>query len=183
MLVVISGPSGVGKTTVVERLAQVHPFHLSVSVTTRDARPGEVDGEDYEFVSDDEFQRRVDDGDFLEWAHYSDRRYGTPRGSLEERLASGSDVVLEIEVQGAGQVKAAMPESLMIFVVPPSLAELEERLRGRGDTHDFERRLEIARTEMEVGSALADHVVINDDLERVVSEVAGILKESKGPLQ
>src|SRR5665811_935463 len=140
MLVVISGPSGVGKTTVVERLAQVHPFHLSVSVTTRDARPGEVDGEDYDFVSDAEFQKRVEADDFLEWAVYSDSRYGTPRGSLEQHLASGSDVVLEIEVQGAGQVNAVIPDSLMIFVVPPSLAELEERLRGRGDTDDFERR-------------------------------------------
>jgi len=181
MLVVISGPSGVGKTTVVERLAQVHSFHFSVSVTTRDPRPGEVEGEDYEFVSEEEFQRRVENDEFLEWAAYSDRRYGTPRRQLEERLASGLDVVLDIEVQGAGQVKAAMPESVMIFVVPPSLSELEERLRGRGDTDDFERRLGIARTEIDVGSALADHVVINDDLERVVSEVVGILEESKGP--
>ncbi len=180
-LIVISGPSGVGKSSVVDRLAAVRPLHFSVSVTTRPQRPGEKEGEDYYFVGDDEFRRRIQAGDFLEWAWYNQHRYGTPRRPVQDGLQAGRDVLLEIEVQGARSVRRSMPEALMIFIAPPSLAELEHRLRGRGDTSDADirRRLDIARREMEAAEDLFDHVVVNDDLDGAVAEVAGILGSSE----
>ena len=145
---VITGPSGVGKGTLIERLLERIPeLELSISATTRSPRPGEVDGRDYHFLSPDEFQRRVEAGDFLEHATYSGNRYGTLREEVERRLAEGRSVVLEIEVQGARQVREAMPEAVQIFIAPPDPAALRERLEGRGtDPADaIDRRLRAAR--------------------------------------
>ncbi len=160
-----------------EALRAVHPLHFSVSVTTRDPRPGEVHGDDYYFVDDAEFRRRIRAGELLEWAEYNGRRYGTPRGAVERQLAAGHDVVLDIEVQGARQVRESDPGAVLVFVAPPSLAVLEQRLRNRGDTSDADvsRRLDIARRELAVAEELFDHVIVNDEVERAVAELAGIL--------
>src|SRR3954465_7699719 len=129
---VITGPSGVGKGTLIERLLERIPeLELSVSATTREPRPGEVDGRDYHFLSPEEFRQRLEAGDFLEHASYSGNHYGTLREEVERRLAGGHSVVLEIEVQGARQVRDAMPEAVLIFIAPPDEAVLRERLEGR----------------------------------------------------
>jgi guanylate kinase len=175
---VITGPSGVGKGTLIRTLLQRVPeLELSVSATTRAPRPGEQDGVDYHFLSDAEFDRRVLEGDFLEHAGYSGRRYGTLRSELERRLAEGASVVLEIEVQGARQVKEKMPEAMRIFIAPPSEEALRTRLVGRGtdDDEQRERRLATAKSELAAQDEF-DTVVINDrlddaadDLERIVT--------------
>jgi guanylate kinase len=174
---VITGPSGVGKGTLIRTLLQRIPeLELSVSATTRAPRPGEEDGADYHFLTEAEFDRRVLEGDFLEHADYSGRRYGTLRSELERRLAEGASVVLEIEVQGARQVKEQMPEAKRIFIAPPSEEALRTRLVGRGtdDDEQRERRLATAKSELAAQGEF-DTVVINDrlddaadDLERVV---------------
>jgi guanylate kinase len=132
-LIVLAGPSGVGKGSVVERLLSRDPEGLaySVSVTSRRPRPGETDGVDYHFVSDDEFDRMIDDGELLEWAEIVGHRSGTPAGFVRDARAAGRDVVLELDVKGAQQVRAHEPEAVLIFLLPPSFGELEERLRGR----------------------------------------------------
>lgn len=176
-LVVVSGPSGVGKSTVVERLATRVPIDFAVSATTRAPRPGEVDGIHYHFVTEEAFRKMLDAGEFLEWAEYGGHLYGTPVDQVRRRLDEGADVLLDIEVHGSRQVKKAHPEAVMIFIAPPSLAELERRLRGRGDT-DAEavvRRLAIGRHQMEEAPGVFDHTVINDDVDRAVSEIAEIL--------
>ena len=172
-LFVVSGPSGAGKSSVVAGLRQRRPLYFSVSATTRDARPGETNGVHYWFLQPDEFGALLDTGDLLEWAEYNGRQYGTLRKPVMDHLSSGEDVVLEIEVQGARQVRATHPEAVMFFIVPPGLAELEGRLRRRGDTSeaDIRMRLEIARREMEEAEVLFDHVVVNDVLERAIAEV------------
>lgn len=177
-LIVISGPSGVGKSTVVAGLAKRHPFHFSVSATTRTPRVGEVDGVDYRFVKADEFAAMRDRGELLEWAEYSGRLYGTPRGSVLERLKAGEDVLLDVEVLGAVQVKVAFPESVTIFLAPPGLEELERRLLNRGDTEADEaaQRLEIARWQLEVAESRFDHVVVNTSIEEAVDEIMRILE-------
>jgi guanylate kinase len=177
----VAGPSGVGKSSVVTGLASQLPFHFSVSVTTRDRRPGEVDGKDRYFVDADEFRSRIDRGEFLEWAVYNDELYGTPRREVEQALEKGRDVLLEIEVQGARQIKEAMDEAILIFIRPPSREVLAERLRSRGDTtaDDVANRLEIATREMAAADELFDYQVVNDDLEAAVAEVVGILSPSK----
>ena len=173
----VSGPSGAGKSSVVAGLAERLPFHFSVSMTTRPPRPGEVDGTDYLFVSRAGFLTARDAGELLEWAEYSGHLYGTPRLDLERHLAAGKDVLLDIELLGAAQVKAAYPEALLVFIAPPSLEVLEARLRGRGDTDEDQvaRRLAVAREQMEEARASFDHIVLNDRLERAIAEVAGIL--------
>ena len=173
----ITGPSGVGKGTLIRTLLERIPqLELSVSATTRAPRPGEQDGVDYHFLSDAEFDRRVLEGDFLEHADYSGRRYGTLRSELERRLADGASVVLEIEVQGARQVKEKMPEAMRIFIAPPSEEALRTRLVGRGtdDDEQRERRLATAKSELAAQDEF-DIVVVNDrlddaadDLERIV---------------
>lgn len=173
-LFVISGPSGVGKGSVIIKLACRTDFHLSVSATTRESRPGEVDGVDYFFLSEDMFRERIADGQFLEWAEFSDHLYGTPREAVEKKLSQGQDVVLEIEVQGAMQVKAAMPHAVFIFITPPSMEELEARLAGRGDTADISRRLETAKAELELADQF-NHRINNDVLGETVSEVQLLL--------
>lgn len=179
----IAGPSGVGKGTVVRRVREMAPdLRLSVSVTTRAPRValGERDGVDYDFVTADEFDRLVRTAGLLEWAEVFGSRYGTPRTWVESTLDAGQDVVLEIDVQGARQVREAMPEAVLIFLEPPSLQELERRLRSRG-TEDEERladRLAKAGWELEQRSWF-DHVVVNDDVDRASSQVAAIIEESR----
>lgn len=173
----ITGPSGVGKTSVVAGLAERMPFHFSVSMTTRPARPGEEEGVDYHFVDRDRFLAARDTGELLEWAEYSDHLYGTPRAPVEQALAAGEDVLLDIEVLGAEQVKETFPEALLVFLEPPSLEVLEARLRGRGDTDEEQiaQRLALARWQMDRARGLFDYFVVNDDLARAIDEVAGIL--------
>jgi guanylate kinase len=182
-LFVISGPSGAGKSSVVAGLRQRRPLYFSVSATTRASRPGETHGVHYWFLEQDEFVALVSTGDLLEWAEYNGRRYGTLRKPVMDHLAGGDDVVLEIEVQGARQVRAAYPQAVMFFIVPPGLDELEQRLRRRGDTSegDIRRRLEIASRELEEAETLFDYVVVNDDLERAIAEIDDLM--SAGPPQ
>jgi guanylate kinase len=152
---------------------------LSVSATTRRPRPGETHGVDYWFLTDEEFDRRVAAGDFVEWAEYSGRRYGTLRSELERVLATGRPVVLEIEVQGARQVRKAMPEAVQVFIVPPSREALRLRLVGRGTDapKEVERRLQVAEEEMAARDEFA-HVVVNDRLEDAVEHLAAIVSSA-----
>jgi guanylate kinase len=177
---VITGPSGVGKGTLIRTLLERIPeLELSVSATTRAPRPGEQDGRDYHFLSDAEFDRRVLVGDFLEHADYSGRRYGTLRSELERRLADGASVVLEIEVQGARQVKDKMPEAMRIFIAPPSEEALRTRLVGRGtdDEPARERRLATAKSELAAQDEF-DIVVINDRLDDAAAELERIVRQA-----
>lgn len=175
-LIVVSGPTASGKSTLWRRLVERPHVCFSVSATTRPPRAGEVDGRDYWFVSPAEFERRVAAGEFIEWATVHGRRYGTLRAEVERALAAGKDLVLEIDVQGAEQIRASGFEAISIFVEPPSLEVLEARLRARGteDEAEIQRRLAIVRAEMAEAQHY-DHRVVNDDLERMVAQVEGIL--------
>jgi guanylate kinase len=181
-LIVVAGPSGVGKGTIVHRLLARDPerLALSVSATTRDPRPAEVDGIDYRFVSDEGFDRMIEAGELLEWAEIVGHRSGTPRAFVEERLAAGRDVVLEIDVYGAEQIRERVPNALLIFLMPPSMEELERRLRGRGteDEEGIRSRLATARGELPQ-AAWFDHVVVNDEAGRAADEVAAIIETSR----
>jgi guanylate kinase len=175
---VITGPSGVGKGTLIgELLRRVPGLELSVSATTRPPREGEVDGRDYHFLSREEFDRRANASEFLEHATYSGNRYGTLRSEVERRLEAGASVVLEIEVQGARQVRAAMPESLQVFIAPPTPKSLRERLAKRGtDSADqIDQRLQTAEIELAAQEEF-QHVVVNDAVERAAAELEGIVR-------
>jgi guanylate kinase len=175
---VITGPSGVGKGTLIEQLLERIPeLELSVSATTREPRSGEVDGRDYHFLTAEEFERRVDAGDFLEHATYSGNRYGTLRQEVESRLAKGRSVVLEIEVQGARQVRATMPEAVPIFIAPPDPASLRKRLEGRGtdSAEAIERRLRTAEIELEAQVEFP-HVIVNDEVQKSASELEALVR-------
>jgi guanylate kinase len=177
---VITGPSGVGKGTLIRLLrARVPELELSVSATTRDPRPGEEDGVDYHFLDDATFAERVEAGDFVEWAEYSGRRYGTLRSELERRTAAGHPVVLEIEVQGARQVRRTMPEAVQIFIAPPSPETLRTRLVGRGTDAPGQvaERLAVAESELAAQGEFA-RTVVNDDLESAVEELVSIVRGS-----
>jgi len=180
---VITGPSGVGKGTLIRGLMErLGGLELSVSATTRAPRPGERDGVDYHFLTREEFDRRVADGELVEHADYAGRSYGTLRSELEDRMRAGTPVVLEIEVQGARQVRAAMPEAVQVFIAPPSLQALRTRLIGRGtdDAEEVERRLRVAEEEL-ASQPEFGHVVVNDRLddalERLTAIVAGELDD------
>jgi guanylate kinase len=175
---VITGPSGVGKGTLIRGLLDRVPgLELAVSATTRKPRPGERDGVDYHFLTDAEFDRIVAEGGFVEHATYSGNRYGTLRRELEERLARGAGVVLEIELQGARQIRSSMPEAVQIFIAPPSRDALRARLVGRGtdDAAQVEERLRTAEAELAAQHEFA-HVVVNDRLEQALDELEAIVR-------
>ncbi len=177
---VITGPSGVGKGTLIRGLLERVPeLGLSVSATTRPPRPGETQGVDYHFLSPDEFDRRVAGGDFVEHATYSGRRYGTLRSELEGRLQRGQPVVLEIEVQGARQVRQTMPEALQVFIAPPNRDALRARLVGRGtdDAEQVRQRMQTAEEELKAQPEFA-RVVVNDRLEDATAELEAIVRRA-----
>jgi guanylate kinase len=175
---VITGPSGVGKGTLIRGLRERVPdLALSVSATTRPPRPGERDGVDYHFLRAEEFEARVTAGDFVEHATYSGNRYGTLRSELERHLAQGVRVVLEIEVQGARQIRQAMPDALAVFIAPPSAEALRARLVGRGTDppEQVDERMRTAQRELAARDEFA-HVIVNDRLERATDELVAVVR-------
>lgn len=172
-LIVVSGPSGVGKSTVVRWIRENNSdVWVSISMTTRSKRPDEFDGREYYFVDRQEFEKTVADGQMLEWAEFAGNLYGTPAGPVREKLASGAHVILEIELQGARQVRKLFPEALLVFLLPPSWEALVERLTGRGteSVEVIERRLEVAKVELAAGSEF-DISLINHSVETTAGEL------------
>ena len=181
LLIVLSGPSGTGKGTVCKALLKKRPdIALSVSCTTRAPRAGEVHGQHYFFTDREDFERRIADGAFLEYANVFSNFYGTPRGFVEETLAQGRDVLLEIDVQGALQVKESAPDGVFIFLIPPSMEELEKRIRSRAtETEEkIHERLGKANAEMSLMDKY-DYVIVNDEVDRVVEKIEAILTAEK----
>ena len=178
-LVVMAGPSAVGKGTLASYIvSNFEGFVLSVSATTRSPREGEVDGVSYVFLDDDEFKARADSGQMLEWATvHGKHSYGTPRGPVEQGLAEGFNVILEIDVQGAFQVRQSFPEALLVFVKPPSFEELRARLDKRGTESEEDKRirLETAKTELDLASQF-DFSVVNDEVARCAQEVVDLVQ-------
>ena len=176
LLVVVSGPSGAGKGTICQALLEKTPLAYSVSATTRKPRAGEVDGESYYFLSVEAFEKMIEKDELLEWAKVYDNYYGTPLKKVEEKLAAGEDILLEIDTQGAMKVREKFPEGVYIFILPPSLAELERRIRGRDtETEDvLQKRLAAAIGEIEAGKCYK-YVVTNDEVDGVVDSVCAIL--------
>ena len=185
VLIIVSAPSGCGKSTVVRALMERRDkLRFSVSATTRAPREGETDGVDYFFVSRERFRQMIDEGAFLEHAEYVGNCYGTPRAPVEQQLAEGYDVYLDIDVQGAMQVKALRPETLMIFLMPPSMEELERRLtkRGTNSPEEVRARLEAAEREFAYRDRF-DHVVVNDVVDRAVEEISQLIDAQKRKLK
>lgn len=180
MMLVLSGPSGVGKGTLGKRLIEEEGFGFSISCTTRGPRPGERDGVDYLFIDREEFLRRREAGGFLETAAVHDEFYGTPRAPAEKAMAEGRDFLLDIDPQGGVQVMEKVPEAVSVFLLPPSWAELEHRLRGRGtETEEkIEKRLHNARREVQYLSRY-DYCIVNDDLEKAWIELRGIVRAER----
>ncbi|MBN1628895.1 MAG: guanylate kinase [Thermoleophilia bacterium] len=187
-LIVISGPSGAGKGTVIKRvMACVPDLALSVSATTRKMRPGEVEGREYFFLSDQEFRRWIRKGLFLEWADYTGSLYGTPKKPVREHLEAGRDVILEIELKGAKKVLAKCPEALMVFIMPPSLEELERRLRGRGTESEEAIQKRLARAREEIPEAEKrmkrnrphHYGIVNNSVAQASEEFAAIIERTR----
>lgn len=177
---IVSGPSGSGKSTVLREVFKRRDrLYFSVSATTRAPRPGETDGVDYWFITEERFDEMVEQDQFLEHARYAKCSYGTPAGPVREKLREGYDVILDIEVQGARQVKARMPEAISVFIAPPSLEELERRLRGRSTESEekIKLRLETAKNELPEAKKY-DHVVVNDDYMRAAGELLDIINNA-----
>lgn len=179
-LFVMTGASGVGKGTIRGRLLEYHRMYYSISMTTRPPRPGERNGVDYYFVSKADFESKIAHNGFLEWAQYVDDYYGTPREPVEEALSKGQDVLLEIEVQGALQVKQALPEAILVFIIPPSLSELRRRLlvRGTDSLPKIRKRLERAVEEIRMADRFK-YVLVNDQLDKAVSDFAAIIQAER----
>lgn len=176
-LFVISGSSGVGKGTVIKEFLAKHPeFKLSISCTTRDKREGEIHGINYFFLTKDEFKNHIDNNEFLEWAEFSGNHYGTKKSFVDECLINGENLILEIDTKGALNVKKIMPEAVLIFIAPPSVKELEMRLRGRHtETEDaIQKRLASIKLEME-NSKHFDYKIVNDTVENAVNELEKIM--------
>lgn len=169
----MSGPSGVGKSTILKRLAEEIDYVFSVSATTREARSGEVDGVEYHFIDADTFKAMIEGREFVEWATYGGNLYGTPIASVEDARASGNVVVLDIELDGARQVRSLFPDALLIWINPPTFDELERRLTSRADTdpESVQKRLERAREDIALAPALFDHVLVNDTVDRVTRRI------------
>jgi len=180
---IVSGPSGVGKSTICKKLVQQTGAFLSVSLTTRPKSETEIDGEDYRFISEKEFQDKIANEHFLEYAKVFGNYYGTPKPPVEKALAEGKFVILEIDTQGAMQVKKIYPDAVMIFILPPSHADLAGRMADRGRGEDIQiaqQRLDSASNEIAAAWQYYDHMVINADLEQAVNEIKQILKENSG---
>jgi len=176
-LIVLTGPSGVGKGTLLKQLLRNHPeLHLSISVTTRSPRPKEIEGQHYYFVDVEEFQHMLDQGELLEWAKFAGNFYGTPRQVVLDQVQQGKQVVLEIELEGARQIQQAFPDAFRIFILPPSLEELENRIRNRGQDSNEAIAQRLKRAQVEIDSAAEfDAQVVNDDLDIVVTALEAIL--------
>jgi guanylate kinase len=177
-LYVVSGPSGAGKGTVLAQVMSLVPDAWeSVSCTTRKPRPGEVDGVSYFFKTDEEFERLIENDGLLEWARVHDHYYGTPRAQVMEHVAAGDQVILEIDVQGAFQVRRRMPEAILVFIAPPSLEELRRRLLGRGTETPAEIKTRLGNAELEMArQGEYDYVIVNDDLKRAVDELVSLIE-------
>ena len=176
-LTVLTGPSGVGKGTIVRKILESHSdVWLSISATTRKPRAGESDGEHYFFLDKKNFQEIIDNEGFLEWASFSNNFYGTPKNIIKEKIEKGTNVLLEIELQGARQIRKSFPDALQIFLAPPNLSELEKRIRGRGTESEesIRDRLEIANKEINAKKEF-DAVVINEDIEKAFMEIEGLM--------
>ena len=176
-LTVLTGPSGVGKGTIVRRILQSHcNIWLSISATTRKPRAGEIDGKHYLFLEKKDFQKIIDKEGFLEWASFSNNFYGTPKEIVKEKIEEGIDVLLEIELEGARQIRKTFPQALLIFLAPPDLCELEKRIRGRGTESEesIRNRLAIANVEMTAAKEF-DAVVINNNVETACKEIESLM--------
>lgn len=176
-LIVITGPSGVGKGTIVRSLMQRHPqLNVSISATTRQPRPGEVDGTDYYFISKEEFESAIARNEFLEWAQYAGNYYGTPKTKVAEQIERGNYIILEIELVGARAIAKIFPDALRIFILPPSIEELEQRIRIRGKNSEgsIAKRLEIATTEIAASNEF-DIKIVNEDLESAIAEIETVI--------
>lgn len=179
VLLIISGPSGVGKGTVINRLFEMDKnLYFSVSATTRKPRIGEIDGVHYKFKTREEFEHDIETGEMLEHATFSGNYYGTPRSAIEEKLAQGKDVILDIEIQGAKNVKRLMPEAVLVYILPPSIDELKKRLIGRNteDEESLRRRLHTAYTELHEAPDMYDYFIVNDMVDNAAVKIEDIIE-------